>query len=196
LPILPRAGAPEPPTKSKRAKLREIEDVKREGNWALLTIRLLMLGLGVLMVLWNGYAYSNIEEDVNAIKQAALVNSGARVDPAKVEVVANNLRIAMKVECGIYLTLGFSLCVLAGLIHLAPVVCTWAALGTYVAAWVIDLLVIQSLFGEYGLGFAILNLGTVVKLAITSGLWYGVKVGQAYDEQVIRPSHELSDDSE
>jgi hypothetical protein len=100
----------------------------------------------------------------------------------------------MKIECALYLTLGAALCVLAVLIHVAPVICTWAALVTYAAAWIIDLLLIEAFFGSFIAGLAVFSLGTVVKIGIISGLWYGVRVGHEYHDQVLKPLRELRED--
>jgi hypothetical protein len=189
--VLPRAGAMEPPKKSKKARARELEDLRAEGNRFLLKIRLLLLGLGLLMVAFNVYSYTTIEENISAFKQAVTSNPRVVVDRAKLEEVATNLRTALRVECGMYFLLGLVLCGLAVVIHKAPLLATWAALGTYVGAAVVDIMLIQALFGEIAAGQALFSFGTLVKLGIIGGLWHGVQVGQAYEEQVIRPQREL-----
>lgn len=180
-----------PPKKSKRQKSRELEDLKAEGSRYLLKIRLLLLGLGVLMIAFNVWAYGGIDGMIAEFRSSA---SGA--DPAKVEEIAGKLRVAMVVECGIYLALGVGLCVLAVFIGWFPVVATVAALGTYVGAWVLDTILLQTLFGPQALGMVLFSTGTLVKIGIISGLWYGVQVGQAYSEQVLRPARELAAESE
>jgi hypothetical protein len=179
-----------PPKKSRRQKARELADLKAEGKGYLLKIRLLLLGLGVLMIAFNVWAYGGIEGLISEFRSAMAGAPGA--DPAKVEEVAGKLRVAMTVECGIYLTLGVGLCVLAVFIGWFPRVATIAALGTYVGAWVLDTILLQTLFGPQALGMVLFSTGTLIKVGIISGLWYGVQVGQAYSEQVIQPAQELA----
>ena len=189
-----RAGAEERPKKSKRQRERELEDLRVEGNRYLWKIRLLLLGLGLLMLAYNAYVYTTIEEGVAAFKLAVTSNPRVTVDRAKLDAVANALRTALTLECALYFLLGAGMCGLAALIHKAPLLATWAALGTYVGAWVVDVMLIQALFGEVAAGQALFNLGTLVKLGIIGGLWHGVQVGQAYQEQIIGPQRELSAD--
>jgi hypothetical protein len=196
-PVCPRPIAPVPISgKSRRQKERELEDLRSEGNRYLLTIRLLYLGLGVLMLGFNYYTYTTIEETITEFRSAMTTTPGLKVDPVKVEEIATNLRTALRVECGLYFTLGLIFCGLAVVIHMAPVPTTWAALGTYVGLWVIDILLIEALFGGIAAGQALFSFGTVIKAGIIAGLWYGVQVGQAYDEQVIRPRRALEAEDE
>jgi hypothetical protein len=191
LPALPRAGTIEPPKKSKRAKLREIEEVKREGSAFLLRIRILLIVLGLLMTAFNVYIFMHISEDVAALKSAIRSNPQAHKDLAKAEERLDTFGTAARVECVMYSLLGVGLCITAIFIHIAPVICTWAAIGTYVGAWLLDIALIDAVLGVEYAGRALFSLGTVIKAIVISGLWYGVQVGQAYEEQVLRPLRQL-----
>jgi hypothetical protein len=191
VPVIPRAGKLEAPKRSKKARLREIEEIRAEGRIHLIKIRVLLLALGLLMVAYNTYMLMHVNEDVEAFKASITSNPKIKIDPAKLEALLGSLRVALRAEGGLYFTLGVAMCGLAAFIHKAPVICTWAALGTYVAAWLIDISIIEAIFGTYAAGLAIFNLGTVVKGFIIAGLWYGTRVGHAYQEQVLQPLREL-----
>ena len=191
LPALPRAGTVEPPKKSARAKLREIADIKREGNRFLLRIRVLLLGLGLLMLAYNAYRFVTIEGTVAAFKVQATSNQSARADRANAERSANTLRMTLRLQSVIYVLLGVALCALAGPIYKAPVICAWAALATFCTTCIFELLSIEAMFGESEVSRVVFSLGTPIKLVIIGGLWYGVLVATAYEDQVFIPMIEL-----
>jgi hypothetical protein len=191
LPAIPRAGTIEPPGKSTKAKIREIQDIKEEGNRYLFRIRLLYFVLGAVIIAYNVYQWVSIDGLVATFKSEMSRLPGVRVDLAKLDQLARNLGWMMRVECVLYFLLGATLCVLAWPIYKAPVVCTFAAAATYTGVWILNLLLVEAVFGDLAAGMAVFNLGTVVKLAIISGLWYCLMVGIAYRDQVIRPIREL-----
>jgi hypothetical protein len=191
LPALARAGTIEPPKKTARAKLREIQEIKQEGARFLLRIRVLLVSLGLLMLGYNIYQYVSIDDMVAAFRVAVTTTPNARVDLSKLDQLCRTLGVALRVECVMYMTLGAALCALAIPIHKAPVICTWTALVIYCATWILDLSIVEMVFGEIAVGQMIFSLGTPIKAVIISGLWFGVRVGQAYQDQVIRPMREI-----
>lgn len=179
-----------PPKKSIEEREAELEDLRAGGRRYLWQTRLTLIGLGVLMIGINYYFLTTIDGMIQEFR-TAVANSGRTFDPAKVEEIATGLRRLLLIECWLYLGMGVALCLLSIWISWAPKWATYAAFGIYVGVWVLDLLLIQALFGDIALGQSIFSLQTIMKFSIASGLWYGTRVGTEYDEQVVRPMREL-----
>ena len=189
---LPPPAVMDPYKKTRRERLQEIEDLRADGNQYLWRIRLLLLGLGALMLVYNIFLATTINSTIELFKQA--VNSNRRAfGQINTEQIADLLRTAMTLEVALYIALGVIFCGLALLIHKAPVIATWGALGTYAGAWVLDYILAQVFFGDIIAGQLLFSFGTVIKVGIIGGLWYGVQVGQAYEEQILRPQRELEE---
>lgn len=179
--------------KSIAERQQEIDDLRAGGRSHLWQTRLVLIGLGLLMVVLNYYFLTTVDETIQGFRSAAAA-SGRNIDPARVEEIAVGLRRLLLIECGLYLALGIALCVLSIWISWAPKLSTYIALGAYVAVWVFDLLAIQAFFGDLALGQSIFSIQTIVKFSIASGLWYGTRVGTEYEEQVVRPMRQLKKD--
>jgi hypothetical protein len=180
-----------PRGKTRKARAREIEELKTEGLTYLHRIQLLLWVLGVLMLIYNVAVYKGIEETVANFQAVMLNSTRVRMELTEVERIASNLKIALTSECGVFIALGLAFCGLAFLIEMAPIAVTWGSLATYGAVWILDLILVENFLGSFAAGLAVFNLGTLIKLGIIAGLWYGVRVGHAYDDQIIRPLREL-----
>lgn len=180
-PPMRQASPSDSPEETRSRREAKSAALRAEADSVLRRIRPLSIGLGLALIalaVWAGVTMRRSVRELRSVMEAA------RHSPERTEFMRGRLHMAFMIEIALFLALGIGLCALPFAFRRHPRVVSMIALAAVASAFAFDLLVLQPRFGASMEG-AILSLGALVRLAVLVGLAYGLRVGSAYQAQVV-----------